>query len=152
PTFPAAAQAFYFSGKALAELGQIDAARVAFEADRTLFPKSGDSWFQLALLDAEAGRVDEARAQFGEALARFTTRRDRARVHARLGDLALAADDLDVAEQSYRACVELFPHYEVYYKLAGVARRKGDDAAAEEYERLHADLRARATVGGLEDR
>ncbi len=144
PTFAAAPQAFYFYGKALADAGRAEAARAAFEADRALFPASGDAWFQLALLDVEAGDAEAARAKLERALELFTKPRDQARAQARLGDRALARDDLAEAERRYLACVELFPHYEVFHKLAGVARRRGDGAAAEAFQRRHDELRAAA--------
>lgn len=156
PSVAPAAQAFYFYGKALADAGRAEGARAAFEADRSLFPSSGDPWFQLALLDVEAGEPAAAREKLEQALTRFRTPRDQAKAHARLGDLALAQDQLEEAERRYLACVELFPHYEVFYKLAGVARRRGDEAAAAEYLRRHEQLRERATQGaapaGLEQR
>lgn len=144
PSFASAPQAFYFYGKALADAGRAQAARAAFEADRALFPASGDAWFQLALLDVEEGDDGGARTKLERALELFTTARDKARAQARLGDLALGRDDLAEAERRYLACVELFPHYEVFHKLATVARRRGDGAAAEAYQRRHEELRAAA--------
>ncbi len=146
-TYPKAGGVFFLLGRCLQESGDLIGARAAYEADCALFPEGGDGPFRLGLLEFDQGRFDACERQLKVALSRFETPRDTAKVHAHLGDLALARGDLEVARTHFERCVALFPHYEVYYKLSQVCSRLEDEIAAEAALTQHKVWRARAHRG-----
>ena len=65
---PTHAQAQSLLGVALASLGQLGRARQAFEASLRANPFSPRTYANLAMVEMEAGRLDEAACRFAEAL------------------------------------------------------------------------------------
>ena len=65
---PGFAPAYFNSGWAFEELGELEKARLAFEEAARLTPQTADPWARLAALAARRGRWDEARAMATRAL------------------------------------------------------------------------------------
>jgi len=144
PRFPKASHTFYLYGRCLQEVGDLDGARAAYEADVALFPDGADGRFRLAQLDFEAGQLDRCEANARACLGRFARPQDVAKTHALLADVHLARGDPEAARAALEACVGIFPHYEALYTLSRVCARLGDDAAAARYLEEHRVWRARA--------
>ena len=49
-----------------------------------------------------------------------------------------------LAREALETCVQLFPHYEAYYRLSQLCRLTGDEDAADRYLALHHRGRAQA--------
>lgn len=144
PLYPRARQVFYLFGRSLQETGDLAGARAAYAADASLFPDQADGLYRLALLDLEEGALLTCVQRASACLERFTKPRDLAKTHALMGDVAAAmGEDLE-ARRAYERCVELFPHYEVFYKLAQLCRRMGDEEAAVRNLELHAQWKRQA--------
>ena len=146
PTYPRADQIFFLYGRCLQESGHLAGARAAYLIDQELFPAGGDAPFRLALMEFEAGQLDECERLLTLALKRFDTPRDQAKAHARLADVHCARGDWELGRQSLESCVALFPHYEAFYKLARIYERQGDTEAAQANHALHREWRERITT------
>lgn len=136
-SFPEVDHVFYLLGWADYYLGDLEAARRAFEEHRRRVPSEPDTVFALGLVAFDEDRVDDAEELFRTAIEMQTedprAARERAKAHARLGDVLLRGERVEEAERSYRAAVELHPdHYEAWAKLARALDRLGrsDEAAA----------------------
>jgi Flp pilus assembly protein TadD len=78
------------------------------------------------------------------------TARERAKAHARLGDVLMRGARVEEAEHAFRAAVELHPdHYEAWAKLARALDRLGrsDEAAAAREQEAAALRRAGRELG-----
>lgn len=144
PGYPQAERAFFLLGRCLQERGDLQAARAAYEADIRLLPDQGQGRFRLAQLDLEAGVLEACEAGARAALEHFTRPRDQAKTHALLADVMEARDDLAGARVELELCVQLFPHYEAFYKLSRLCGQLGDQAAAKRYLQEHQLWRTRA--------
>lgn len=144
PAYPQAEFVFYLAGRCLQERGQLAAARAALEADINLRPKEGAGHFWLAQVLIETGDTGTCETHARAALQLYTRPQDLAKVHALLADIHLANDEPGPARQALERCVEIYPHYEAFYRLAQLCRGEGDVEAAERYLALHNEWRAKA--------
>lgn len=134
--FPEQKHAAHFLGWCHFHLGDLPAARAAFELHLKAVPGEPDSTFGLGLVALGEDRLDDADRYFGVALAGFTTPRDspvdRARVLTRMADLALRRDDPAAAEALLRRAIEASAvQHETWSKLARVCDRLGKDKEAD---------------------
>ncbi len=128
---------YHFYGWCLYYLGETEQARTAFQEHLRLAPSEGDSYFALGLLAMEADQLDEAERRFRKAIDLQSEnprrRRDVAKAHARLGDLYIRREQLELAKEHLLDATNLWPqHYAAYYKLHLVLNRLGEPKAAEE--------------------
>jgi arylsulfatase A-like enzyme/Flp pilus assembly protein TadD len=104
----------------------------ALEVFRTALrvnPKNPQSWFQLATLYLDMGRLDEARGSFTEAL---TANPKMGAALNGLGAIAFQGGDLTKAEALVREALALEPRLRTgSYNLARIREARGDVAAAE---------------------
>lgn len=156
-SFPERVHAPHFLGWCLFHLGELEAARRAFEAHLASVPNEPDSTFGLALVALGEDRLDDAGALFDKALAGFTEPKprlpDQARVLTRMADLALRRDDPAKAESLLERAAQASPlQPEVWAKLARVRDRLGmhekADAARANETRILEALGRRAAQGG----
>ena len=128
---------YHFYGWCLYYLGETEQARTAFQEHLRLAPTEGDSHFALGLLAMEADQLDEAERRFNKAIELQADnprrRRDVAKAHARLGDLYIRRERLELAKGHLLDATNLWPqHYAAYYKLHLVLNRLGEPEAADE--------------------
>ncbi len=128
---------YHFYGWCLYYLGETEQARTAFREHLRLAPTEGDSHFALGLLAMDADQLDEAERRFRKAIELQADnprrRRDVAKAHARLGDLYIRRERLELAKGHLLDATNLWPeHYAAYYKLHLVLNRLGEPEAAEE--------------------
>lgn len=140
---------FYFSGWARLNLGRPEVARRLFNRHLALNPQAADSHFGIGLIDLEAGRAADAEIRFRSAieLESDVAGRERhvAKSWARLGDALYEQSRVADARAALDRSVELWPdHHEAWAALARVARRQGDDAAAERAEAEQARILERS--------
>ncbi|MBT8486349.1 MAG: tetratricopeptide repeat protein [Phycisphaerales bacterium] len=133
---PSFAPAWYFSGWASYYLGDIEAARVAFERHLLLTPDAGDSHFGLGLIALDEDRLDDAADRFETALEIHGDTpgrdKDRSKAHARLADVFVRRGHFEDAKAELETATTLFPdHYEAYYKLYRVHMRLEETEAAD---------------------
>ncbi len=127
---------YHFYGWCLYYLGETEQARTAFREHLRLAPTEGDSHFALGLLAMDADQLDEAERRFRKAIELQADnprrRRDVAKAHARLGDLYIRRERLELAKGHLLDATNLWPeHYAAYYKLHLVLNRLGEPEAAE---------------------
>jgi arylsulfatase A-like enzyme/Flp pilus assembly protein TadD len=112
--------------------GKQQDALAALEVFRTALrvnPKNPQSWFQLARLYLDMGRVDEARSSFTEALA--ANPKQAAALNG-LGAIAFENGELPKAETMVREALALEPRLRTgRYNLARIREARGDVAGAE---------------------
>ncbi len=128
---------YHFYGWCLYYLGETEQARTALQEHLRLAPTEGDSHFALGLLAMDADQLDEAERRFNKAieLQADTPRRrpDVAKAHARLGDLYIRREQLELAKVHILDAKNLWPElFAAYYKLNLVLNRLGEPEAAEE--------------------
>jgi choline-sulfatase len=105
------------------------AALEVFRSALRLNPKNPQSWFQLATLYLDLGRLAEARSSFSEALA--VNPKQAAALNG-LGAIAFQDGDLSKAESLVRQALALEPRLRTAtYNLARIQEAKGDPGAAE---------------------
>lgn len=156
--FPERAHVAHFLGWARYYTGDLDGARGAFTAHVAVVPDASDSWYGLGIVELDEDRLDAAREALAQALAVLpmaerpdeARSRDRGKILARQGDLALREDRLADAAALYQRALRAWPdHYEVWAKAARCYDRLGDSAAADR-ARLE-ELNARERVGRMTD-
>lgn len=120
-------------GRALEELGRIEAARAAFELDHDL-SGDGEALFRLGLFDLEAGDLASAEERLADARRRFVVPRDVARVLVAQADLALAREDAAAARRLLEEAVQRAPQRASLARLARLCREQGDEDSALRFE------------------
>ena len=111
------------------ETGDALAALEVFRTALRVNPKNPQSWFQLATLYLDLGRLDEARSSFSEALA--ANPKMGAALNG-LGAIAYQSGDLPKAEAMVRQALALEPRLRTgNYNLARIREARGDVAGAE---------------------
>jgi tetratricopeptide (TPR) repeat protein len=144
----------HFLGFAQYYLGDLAAARRAFEGHLALRPDEGDDHFGIGLCDLDEGRLDEAARRFETAIELHLVaeqggadrRRSLSSSYARLGDVCELRDDLPAARRDYEHAVTLWPaHYEVWHKLSRTLERLGESDLAATARLEHDAWRARVT-------
>jgi Flp pilus assembly protein TadD len=112
--------------------GKQQDALAALEVFRTALrvnPKNPQSWYQLATLYLDMGRLGEAKSSFSEALA--ANPKQAAALNG-LGAIAFQAGDLQKAETLVRQALALEPRLRTgRYNLARIREARGDAASAE---------------------
>lgn len=151
--FPEARHGEHFRGWCLYHLGRAKEAKEAFEKHIDLFPEEGDSHFGLAVVSIEDGQLQDAQPHLERAIAlqkdKPSRRRELAKAYARLGDVHLSFDRLELARTSYHTAVIRWPdHYEAWAKLARVLDRLDRSVEAERArkEQRNAMIRVGRTV------
>ncbi len=156
--FPEHAHVAHFLGWARYYAGDLDGARGAFTSHVAVLPTAGDSWYGIALVEIDEDQVDAAAAALERAMTCLpeaerveeTRSRDRGKILARQGDLALRADRTQDAVELYRRALRAWPdHYEVWAKVARCYDRLGDAPAADR-ARVE-ELNARERMGRIVD-
>jgi tetratricopeptide (TPR) repeat protein len=160
--FPSDETTYYFYGWSLYWLGELDAARAAFETHREGVPTEADTHFALGLIAFDEDKLDEAEADFKKAIelhdrmatedpARYRQRlASVAKCHGRLADVYSRRGDLEEAKAELERAIELWPaHHQTYYKLYRVLLRLGEDEQAERALQTHQRiLRQRGIIDG----
>jgi tetratricopeptide (TPR) repeat protein len=126
----------HFLGWCRYYLGDMPGSRSALLEHLRLAPGEGDSHFALGLIDLDENRLDEAEAQFREAIrlqeARPERKREVSKAHARLADVYIRRENLEAARVHLETSTALWPeHYTAFYKLSRVLRRLGRTGEAE---------------------
>lgn len=156
--FPEHVHVSHFLGWARYYAGDLDGARGAFASHVATVPTAGDSWYGLALVEIDEDQIDAAGAALERAMAYLpeaermedSRSRDRGKILARQGDLALRADRVQDAVDLYRRALRAWPdHYEVWAKVARCYDRLGDAGAADR-ARVE-ELNARERMGRVMD-
>jgi len=153
---PSYSTTLYFYGWCLYYLGELDAARTAFELHLSAQPDTADSHFALGLINLDQANLEDAERRFKRAielqrvdgvtsgeLAERDQRlaRNLSKAHTRLGDVYMRRQDLDQARTHFQTAVELFPgNYKTYYKLYRVLTRLGEDEAAQQALKRHNEI------------
>jgi tetratricopeptide (TPR) repeat protein len=159
--FPERRHAPHFLGWCCYHLGDLDAARKAFELHLTAAPKEPDSMFGLGLVAFGEDRLDDADLWFGRALDGFAAppkpdTLGQARVLTRMSDVAMRRGEVEKAEKLLeRAVAANAVQHETWSKLARVRDRLGKpkeaDAARANAERILEALgRKPADAGGAD--
>ena len=147
----------HFLGWCCYHLGDLEAARTAFESHLANTPDEPDSTFGLGLVALAEDRLDDADRLFAKALARFTEPKprpvDQARVLTRMSDVALRRDDVAGAERLLEQAIAASAiQHETWSKMARVRDRLGKhqeaEAARRNVERILESLGRRAPVAG----
>jgi tetratricopeptide (TPR) repeat protein len=130
---------FYFAGWGRFYLGDLDAAERLWTRHLAFRPDAADTHFGLGLVDLERGRAAEAAERFRTAIALEADTPGRARsvakAWARLGDALNDLGEPEEARTALERAVALWPdHHEAWARLARLARRLGDEPAAERAE------------------
>ncbi len=134
--FADAKQVDHFLGWACYYLGDLDAAKRAFQAHVHNVPTAADSYYGLGVIAIDEDRVGDAESALQRSIALLPEppagNQDRSKALARLGDCALRKAQSDEALSYYEEAAALWPdHYEVWGKLARVYEmaERSDDAA-----------------------
>lgn len=149
-TFPEFSATNYYYGWCVYNLGELKLARSAFERFLKDTPGQSDAHFGIGLIDYDEGRMDEAKAQFLEAIdlimleiandPRLATRRraELSKCHARLSDVYVRQEKLELACDHLIESTTIWPdHYTAQFKLYRVLTRLGEDEAAAEALEAH---------------
>jgi tetratricopeptide (TPR) repeat protein len=146
--FPERSHGEHFRGWCLYHLGRTGEAGEAFSAHVEAHPEEGDSHFGLGVVAMELGNLPEAQLYFERAIelqrGMPSRLREIAKAHARLGDVHLAFNRLDLARESYHQAVIRWPdHHEAWAKLARVLDRLDRPEQAERARKEHRNARLR---------
>jgi tetratricopeptide (TPR) repeat protein len=132
---PAYHPVHHFMGWCCYYLGDLPAARAAFEAHLS-WVQEADSHFGIGVIDLDEGQIDEAEQRFRRAIDLLGTdasqAKDAAKAHARLGDVHALRGDLEAARMELDTSIRLYPdHVDAHYKLYRVLQRLGLEPEAE---------------------
>jgi len=138
----------HFIGWANYQLGELDAAKRAFQSHVAAVPTADDSYYGLAVIALDEDRVADAQQALERALELVGSSprraRDRAKILARLGDIEFRADRIDPAVALFEDSLALYAdHVEVWGKLARALDRLGRADAAEAARKNQAAAQAR---------
>lgn len=156
--FPEHVHVAHFLGWARYYAGDLDGARGAFASHLASVPTAGDSWYGIALVEIDQDRVEAAADALEHSMSCLSPAeraddarsRDRGKILARQGDLALRDDRTQDAVELYRRALRAWPdHYEVWAKVARCYDRLGDADAADR-ARVE-ELNARERMGRIVD-
>lgn len=135
-------------GTSLFRLGELAAARRAFDTYLALAPGDPKGHYGLGLIELDETRLAAAAERFRTAIALFDAlpaglaevrSAERGECHARLGEVHLARDELEAARAELERATTLAPgNISAFYTLSLVYRRLGQEElgerAAERYE------------------
>ena len=134
-----------YLGECLFSLGELERARLEFEAWVDEAPAEPIAHYSVGLVDLEEARLEEAESRFRRAIDLFEAMRQaspeayavrsaaRARCHARLADVHFARDDYERARDELLASTRIEPrNISAYFTLSVVYRRLGDHGRADE--------------------
>jgi tetratricopeptide (TPR) repeat protein len=143
----------HFIGWANYQLGELDAAKRAFQSHVAEVPTADDSYYGLAVIALDEDRVADAQQALERALELVGSSprraRDRAKMLARLGDIEFRADRIEPAVDLFEQSLELYAdHVEVWGKLARALDRLGRADAAEAARVKQAAAQARVDARG----
>ena len=129
-------QVDHFLGWSCYYLGDLDAAKRAFQSHVGHVPSAADSYFGLGVIAIDEDRIADAQQALERSLELLPGTpegaRDRSKSLARLGDCALRLDKVEDALALYEEASQLWSdHYEVWGKLARVYELKERPADAE---------------------
>lgn len=134
--FPDAVQVDHFLGWTCYYLGDLDAAKGAFQSHVRNVPTAADSYFGLGVIAIDEDRIADARSALERSIELLPPapqgNRDHSKALARLGDCAMARDETEAALADYEEAANLWPdHYEIWGKLARVYEiaNRPEDAA-----------------------
>jgi tetratricopeptide (TPR) repeat protein len=149
-----------YLGEGLFLLGDLSGARVAYAALVAADPHEPEGEYGLGVVEFEQGRLAEAEAHLGRAVALFDAMRrsaprrfaargpDLARCHARLADVAMARQDYAAARQALLRATAIEPrNISAFYTLSVVHRRLGEEELAEQALQRYLAGRAAVTQG-----
>lgn len=134
--YPEKKHVAHFLGWCTYHLGDLEAARAAFNEHLKAVPDEPDSTFGLGLVELGEDKLDAAQACFEKALKGFSEPKpranDQARVLTRMADLALRRDDVAAAEALLDRAIRASPvQHETWSKIARVKDRLGKTAEAD---------------------
>jgi len=138
--FPERRHVAHFLGWCCYHLGDLEAARAAFERHLEAVPDEPDSTFGLGLVALDEDRLDDAEELFRKSLGGFRALgaggkprgADESKALTRLGDVALRRDDPAAAKRFLEEAVAASPlQHETWSKMARVCDRLGEHAAAD---------------------
>jgi len=143
----------HFIGWTNYQLGELDAAKRAFQSHVAAVPTADDSYYGLAVIALDEDRVADAQQALERALELVGSsprrQRDRAKILARLGDIEFRADRPEPAVALFEESLQLYPdHAEVWGKLARALDRLGRTDAATEARAKQAEAQARVDARG----
>lgn len=146
--FPEQGHLPHFLGWCCYYTGDLDSARHYFEIHAANWPNFDDTFFGLGVIALDEDRVGDAEEAFANALRiqqmQPEDRRSIAKTTARLGDVALRQDRIDVAQARFERAVELWPdHYEAWARLVRLHHREGRHEDAERAAVMEAQARER---------
>lgn len=126
--FPESRHGEHFRGWCLYHLGRTQDAKEAFMKHIEKFPEEGDSHFGVAVAAIEEGNLEDAQPYLERSIELQkdipSRRRELSKAYARLGDVHLGFNRLELAHKSYQTAVVRWPdHYEAWAKLARVLDR-----------------------------
>lgn len=143
----------HFIGWTNYQLGELDAAKRAFQSHVAAVPTADDSYYGLAVIALDEDRVADAQQALERALELVGSsprrQRDRAKILARLGDIEFRADRPEPAVALFEESLQLYPdHAEVWGKLARALDRLGRTDAATDARAKQAEAQARGDARG----
>ncbi len=132
---PYYAHTYHFYGYCLYNLGELSAARRAFESHLAHVPDEGDSHFGLGLIHLAENRLDQAAERFRRAI-ELETQINRlkgvAKARARLGETYDRMGRHEQARDELELATQLNPDlYEAWFMLYRVLIRLGEEEAAD---------------------
>lgn len=138
----------HFIGWANYQVGELDAAKRAFQSHVAAVPTADDSYYGLAVIALDEDRTADAQQALERALELVGSSprrvRDRAKILARLGDIEFRADRIEPAVSLFEESLDLYAdHVEVWGKLARALDRLGRVEAADAARAQQAAAQAR---------
>lgn len=138
----------HFIGWANYQVGELDAAKRAFQSHVAAVPTADDSYYGLAVIALDEDRTADAQQALERALELVGTSprraRDRAKILARLGDIEFRADRIEPAVALFEESLDLYAdHVEVWGKMARALDRLGRVEAADAARAQQAAAQAR---------
>jgi len=143
----------HFIGWANYQLGELDAAKRAFQSHVAAVPTADDSYYGLAVIALDEDRIADAQQALERALELVGSlprrARDRAKILARLGDIEFRADRVESSVALFEESLALYgDHVEVWGKLARALDRLGRADAAQAARESQAAAQVRVDARG----